>query len=81
MKYLYTLYHEGYIYQKRNNELKIISLFSGDYKRQFYLREISKLTKIPLKTLKINYLDNIKTKFYLLQAKINKTIDFIELVV
>ncbi len=38
------------MYQKRNNELKIISLFRGNYKIRFYLREISKLTKIPLKT-------------------------------
>lgn len=38
------------MYQKRNRELEIVALFLGDYKRQFYLREISKLTKIPLKT-------------------------------
>jgi predicted nucleotidyltransferase len=38
------------MYQKRNKELDIIALFFGDYKKQFYLREISKLTKIPLKT-------------------------------
>ena len=39
-----------HMYQKRNRELDIIALFLGDYERQFYLREISKLTKIPLKT-------------------------------
>ena len=89
------------MYQKRNNELEIISLFLGDYKRQFYLREISRLTKIPLKTtqskiialekkgiLKGNIrgrhkyfrlnLDSIKTKLYLLQAEIDRTIYFIE---
>lgn len=38
------------MYQKRNKESEIIALFLGDYKKQFYLREISKLTKIPLKT-------------------------------
>ncbi len=38
------------MYQKGNNELKILALYLGDYFKQFYLREISKLTKIPLKT-------------------------------
>jgi len=38
------------MYQNRNRELDIIALYNGDYKRQFYLREISKLAKIPLKT-------------------------------
>jgi predicted nucleotidyltransferase len=38
------------MYQKRNNELEIIALFRGNYKSQFYLRQISKLSKIPLKT-------------------------------
>ncbi len=38
------------MFQKRNKELDIISLFKGDYKARFYLREISRLTKIPLKT-------------------------------
>ena len=39
------------MYQKRNKELKIIALYRGNYKTRFYLREISKLTKIPLKTV------------------------------
>ena len=38
------------MYQKRNEELKVIALYSGDYKSRFYLRQISTLTKIPLKT-------------------------------
>ena len=89
------------MYQKRNRELEIIALFSGDYKGQFYLREISKLTKIPLKTtqtliahlekdkilksavsgknkyFKLN-LDNLQTKFYLLQSELHKASLFIE---
>jgi predicted nucleotidyltransferase len=38
------------MYQKRNKELEVISLFRKDYKTRFYLREISKLSKLPLKT-------------------------------
>jgi len=38
------------MYQKRNNEFNIISLFRKDYKSRFYLRQISSLSKIPLKT-------------------------------
>ena len=38
------------MYPKRNKELDIIALYSGDYKTRFYLRQISKLAKIPLKT-------------------------------
>jgi predicted nucleotidyltransferase len=38
------------MYQKRNKELDILLLYLGDYRKQFYLREISKRTKIPLKT-------------------------------
>ncbi|MDP4012033.1 MAG: nucleotidyltransferase domain-containing protein [Candidatus Nanoarchaeia archaeon] len=37
------------MYLKRNDELKILCLYLGDYKRQFYLREISRLSKLPLK--------------------------------
>lgn len=39
------------MYQKRNKELEVIALYSGDYKSRFYLRQISQLTKIPLKTV------------------------------
>ena len=89
------------MYKKRNNYLEIISLFRGDYKGRFYLREISKLSKLPLKTCQnvlINLeearilksrmegknkyfslnLENIKTKFSLLQAEIYQTCIFIE---
>ncbi|HLC57236.1 MAG TPA: nucleotidyltransferase domain-containing protein [Candidatus Nanoarchaeia archaeon] len=38
------------MYQKRNKELEIISLYTGDYKARFYLRQIAKLSKLPLKT-------------------------------
>jgi len=89
------------MYQKRNKELVVLTLYLGDYTRQFYLREISKVTKIPIKTtqnvmlnleknnilrshmdgknkyFKLN-LDNIQTKFYLLQAEIHKTQLFID---
>lgn len=89
------------MYPNRNNELEVISLFRGDYKVRFYLREISKLSKLPLKTCqntlqnlekakilksklegKNKYfslnLENIKTKFYLLQAEIYFTDFFLE---
>ena len=50
------------MYQNRNNQLKIISLFRGDYHARFYLREISKLLKIPLKTCQnvLAFLEKIK---------------------
>ncbi len=38
------------MYPNRNKELKVISLFKGNYKARFYLREISKLSELPLKT-------------------------------
>ena len=38
------------MYLKRNKELDIITLYSGNYKAKFYLRQISKLAKLPLKT-------------------------------
>lgn len=38
------------MYQKRNNCLEVVALFLSDYAKQLYLREISKLSKIPLKT-------------------------------
>ena len=38
------------MYLKRNRDLDIIALYSGDYKAEFYLRQISKLAKLPLKT-------------------------------
>jgi len=51
------------MYQKRNDcwdkELEVISLFSGDYSKDLYLREISKLSKLPLKTTQ-NVLNNLE---------------------
>jgi len=38
------------MYQKRNRELDVISLYTEDYKSEFYLRQIGKLAKLPLKT-------------------------------
>ena len=38
------------MYQKRNKELDVLSLYRGDYRARFYLRQISRLTKLPLKT-------------------------------
>lgn len=38
------------MYLNRNNRLEIISLFRKNYKTRHYLREISKLSKLPLKT-------------------------------
>ena len=90
-----------HMYQKRNRELDIIALYLGGYRKQFYLREISKVTKIPLKTtqtltaylekdrilksmvsgknkyFKLN-LDNLQTKFYLLQSELHRTAIFVE---
>lgn len=39
-----------HMYQKRNKELEVISLYRGSYKSDFYLRQISRLAKLPLKT-------------------------------
>lgn len=38
------------MYLKRNKELGVITLYTGNYKTEFYLRQIAKLTKLPLKT-------------------------------
>ena len=38
------------MYQNRNKEFDVIALYREDYKARFYLREISKLAKLPLKT-------------------------------
>jgi hypothetical protein len=38
------------MYLKRYNELEIVSLFRHNYRAKFYLREISKRSKLPLKT-------------------------------
>ncbi len=56
------------MYPKRNKELEVISLFRGNYKARFYLREISKLSKLPLKTCQ-NVLTNLE-KSKILKSKI-----------
>lgn len=38
------------MYRKRNNTMDVLALFARDYNSQLYLREISRLAKIPLKT-------------------------------
>ncbi len=38
------------MYQKRNKKLEVIALYTSNYKAEFYLRQISKLAKLPLKT-------------------------------
>jgi len=49
------------MYQKRNNELEIFSLYTNNFKERFYLREISRTLNIPLKTIQ-NTLKNIENK-------------------
>ena len=89
------------MYPKRNSELAVLILYLGDYTKQLYLREISRLAKIPLKNTqnvvnslekrrilkssvrgKNKYfslnLDNIQTRFYLLQSEIYKTLLFLD---
>lgn len=57
------------MYQKRNKELEIIALYRGNYKSEFYLRQISKLAKLPLKTAQ-NVLFNLE-KSKVLKSKID----------
>ena len=38
------------MYQKRNKGLEVIALYTGNYKAEFYLRQIAKLAKLPVKT-------------------------------
>lgn len=38
------------MYQNRNDKMEVINLYRGDYKSRFYLRQISKLSNLPLKT-------------------------------
>lgn len=39
------------MYLKRNRELEIISLYRTGYRQSFYLRQISRLAKLPVKTV------------------------------
>ena len=50
------------MHPNRNNELEIVSLFRGNYKARFYLREISKLSKISLKTCQNTLINLEKAK-------------------
>ena len=56
------------MYQNRNNEYEIISLFCGNLKNRFFLREISRKTNIPLKTVQ-TALKNLETNS-ILRSKI-----------
>ena len=57
-----------HMYQKRNKDLDVIALYSGDYKARFYLRQISKLARLPLKTCQ-NILFNLE-KERILRSKV-----------
>jgi len=57
------------MYQKRNKELDVISLYRGNYKAEFYLRQISKLAKLPLKTCQ-NTLNSLE-KNKVLKSKVD----------
>jgi predicted nucleotidyltransferase len=39
------------MYRKRNNELDVVALYTGNYATRFYLRQICKLSGLPLKTV------------------------------
>lgn len=56
------------MYRKRNRELEVIALYTSNYREKFYLREISKLAKLPLKTCQ-NILKNFE-KEKILKSKI-----------
>jgi len=56
------------MYLKRNKELDVIALYTGGYKSEFYLREISRLAKLPLKTCQ-NILINLE-KARILKSKV-----------
>ncbi len=50
------------MYQKRNNEFEVVSLYLGDYTRRYFLREIARETKLPLKNVQraLNSLEDKK---------------------
>ena len=89
------------MYLNRYDESAILTLYTGDYKKAFYLREISRLAHLPLKNtqrllfrlessaiLKSEpegrnkyftlHLENIQTRYALLQAEIYKSSIFLE---
>ncbi len=57
------------MYQKRNKELEVLALYTSNYKAEFYLRQIAKLTKMPLKTCQ-NTLINLE-KEKILKSKVD----------
>lgn len=57
------------MYRNRNNELEVISLYRANYKEsRFYLRQISRLAKLPLKTCQTALMNLEKDK--ILKSKI-----------
>jgi predicted nucleotidyltransferase len=56
------------MYQKRNKKLEVIALYTSNYKAEFYLRQIAKLAKLPLKTCQ-NTLINLE-KEKILKSKV-----------
>jgi len=56
------------MYQKRNKGLEVIALYTGNYKAEFYLRQIAKLAKLPVKTCQ-NFLSQLE-KDKILKGKI-----------
>lgn len=59
------------MYQISNSVLEILALYTGDYKRQLYLREISRLSKIPLRTTQniLNRLEESKVLKSIVRGK------------
>ena len=56
------------MYQKRNKWLEVIALYTGNYKAEFYLRQIAKLAKLPVKTCQ-NFLSQLE-KDKILKGKV-----------
>lgn len=50
------------MYTNRNNRLEVLKLYTKGYTQEFYLREISRLSKIPLKTTQniVSFLEEAK---------------------
>ena len=42
-----------YMYQNKYNNLRILELYSKDYTKKIYLREISKLSNLPLRNVQV----------------------------
>ena len=59
------------MYLKRHNELKVLGLYLGDYAKQIYLREISRLARLPLKNTQ-NVLNALEKSRILKSARSGK---------